>query len=90
MALPANKYYRRAREQQELQPIADALFDKMVDDLDAPLTPEEAKPSQAQKLNEDTNIKVTGKDFQDASEKVNDLFLESRWADGLADCPADA
>jgi hypothetical protein len=87
LALPANKYYVARGNKQEAQPIADAFFDKMVDDLTRPLTPEEAKPSQAQKLSEDANIKVTGKDFLDASEKVNELFLENRWADGLPIVP---
>ena len=87
LALPANKYYVARGNKQEVQPIADAFFDKMVDDLTRPLTPEEAKPSQAKKLNEDANIKVTGKDFLDASGKVNALFLENRWADGLPIVP---
>jgi hypothetical protein len=87
LALPANKYYVGRANQQELQPIADAFFDKMVDALTRPLTAEEAKPSQAQKLHEDANIKVTGKDFVDASEKVNELFLDNHWADGLPIVP---
>ena len=83
LALPADKYYVGRANKEELQPIADAFFDKMVDALTRPLTPEEAKPSQAQQLHENANIKVTGKNFQDASEKVNELFLDNRWADGL-------
>ena len=87
LALPANKYYVARGNKQEVQPIAEAFFDKMVDDLTRPLTPEEARPSQAQKLHEDANVKVTGKDFLDASGKVNALFLENRWADGLPIVP---
>ena len=30
---------------------------------------------------------MTGKDYQDAYQKVNDLFLDSRWADGLPIVP---
>ena len=89
LALPADKYYVARGNKQEVQPIADAFFDKMVDALTRPLTPEEAKPSQAQKLNEDADIKVSRKDFLDASGKVNELFLESRWA-RIADRPANA
>ena len=33
IALPADKYYRLARPQAELQPIAARVFDQMVDDL---------------------------------------------------------
>ncbi len=87
LALPADKYYVARANKQVLEPIADAFFDKMVDALTRPLTPEEAKPSQAQKLHEDANLKVTGNDFLDASQKVNELFLESRWADGLPIVP---
>jgi hypothetical protein len=87
IALPADTYYRSRSTQQELQPIAAAAFDQMVDDLVRPLTAEEAKPSQIQKQHENTNIQVTGKDYQDAYQSVNDLFLDSRWADGLPIVP---
>ena len=87
LALPADKYYVARASKQEVQPIVDAFFDKMVDDLTRPLTAEEAKPSQVQKLLESANIKVTGKDFLDASQKVNEMFLENHWADGLPIVP---
>jgi hypothetical protein len=87
LPLPADKYYVARSNQQELQPVADAFFDKMVDALTRPLTAEEAKPSQAQQLHENANIKVSGKDYEDASQKVNDLFLDNRWADGLPIVP---
>ncbi|HXJ15920.1 MAG TPA: UGSC family (seleno)protein [Candidatus Polarisedimenticolia bacterium] len=87
LALPADKYYVARGDKPRLQLIAAKFFDQMVSDLTRPLTPEEAKPAQAQKQVEDANIKVTGKDFQDASEKVNELFLENRWADGLPIVP---
>ncbi len=86
-ALPADKYYVARSNKQEVQQIVDQFFDKMVDDLTRPLTAQEAHPSQVQKLLESANIKVTGKDFVDASEKVNDLFLDNRWADGLPIVP---
>jgi hypothetical protein len=87
LALPADKYYVGRANKEQLQPIADAFFDKMVDALTRPLTADEAKPSQVQILHESANIKVTGKDLLDAADKVNDLFLESRWADGLPIVP---
>ena len=87
LALPADKYYVGRGSKQQLQPIADAFFDKMVDALTHPLTAEEAKPSQAQQLHENANIKVTGRDFLEVSEKVNDLFLSNHWADGLPIVP---
>ncbi len=87
IALPADKYYRARATRQELQPIANAVFDQMVDDLVRPLSAEEAKPSQILKQKENTNIKITGKDYQEAYQNVNDLFLDSRWADGLPIVP---
>ena len=87
LALPADKYYVARGSKEVLEPIANQFFDKMVGDLTRPLTAEEAKPSQAQELHEDANIKVTGKDLMDASVKVNELFLDNRWADGLPIVP---
>jgi len=87
VALPADTYYRSRASQDELKPIATAAFAAIVDDLVRPLTAEEAHPSQVQKQLESANIKVTGKDYQDAYQKVNDLFLDSHWADGLPIVP---
>jgi hypothetical protein len=87
IALPADTYYRSRASQEELEPIATKAFPEIVDDLTRPLTAEEAKPSQVQKELEDANIKVTGKDYQDAYEKVNELFLDNHWADGLPIVP---
>jgi len=87
LALPADKYYVARGSKEVLQPIADQFFTKMVSDLTQPLTAEEAHPSQVQKLLESENIKVTGKDYVDAAQKVNELFLDSRWADGLPIVP---
>src|SRR3984957_13422511 len=87
IALPADTYYRARATHEELQPIANAVFDQMIEDLVRPLTAEEAKPSQILKQKENTNLTVTGADYQEAYQKVNDLFLESRWADGLPIVP---
>ncbi len=87
LALPADKYYVARSNKQEVQQIVEQFFDKMVDDLTRPLTAAEAHPSQAQKMLETANIEVTGKDFPDASGKVNDLFLDNRWSDGLPIVP---
>jgi hypothetical protein len=87
LALPADKYYVARANKQEVQPIAEAFFDKMVAALTRSLTAEEAHPDQARKQLESANIKVTGKDFLDASEKLNELFLDNHWADGLPIVP---
>ena len=87
LPLPADKYYVARGDKARLQPIADAFFAQMVDDLTRPLTAEEAHPSQVQKQNENADIKVTGKSYEDAYQKVNEMFLDSRWADGLPIVP---
>jgi hypothetical protein len=87
LALPADKYYVARGDKARLQPIADAFFGQMTDALTRPLTADEAKPSQAQKQLESANIKVTGKTYEDAYAKVNEMFLDSRWADGLPIVP---
>ena len=87
VALPADKYYRLRASKEELQPIASACFDRMIDALTRPLTPEETKPSPLQKQPEGSNLQVAGKDFLDAFEKTNELFLRNRWGDGLPIVP---
>jgi hypothetical protein len=87
VALPADKYYRARASLDELRPIVAAQFEEIVGDATRPLTSEEAHPSQVNKASEEANIKVSGKDFLDAQEKVNELFLESHWSDGLPIVP---
>jgi len=87
LTLPADKYYLARDSKQELQPLANVSFDLIIDALTRPLTPEEAKPSPIQKQREDSNIQVTGKDFLNAFEKTNELFLAKHWADGLPIVP---
>jgi hypothetical protein len=87
IALPADKYYRARASKQDVEPIASAVIDQLVDDELRPLSAEEAKPPQAKPDSEAANIKVTGTDYADAAEKVNELFLASHWADGLPIIP---
>jgi hypothetical protein len=87
LALPADKYYVARSNKQEVQEIANQFFSQMVDDLTRPLTAGEAHPPQAQMLKEEANLKVTGKDYVEAAENVNQLFLDSHWADGLPIVP---
>jgi hypothetical protein len=87
IALPADKYYRARSSKQDVEPIASAVIDQLVDDELRPLGAEEAKPPQARSDSEAANIKVTGTDYPDAAEKVNELFLANHWADGLPIIP---
>ena len=87
LTLPAEKYYRARSNKEEAQPLATGCFDAMIDALTRPLTAEEAEPAPFQKQREDSDIQVAGKDFLDAFEKTNELFLSQRWADGLPVVP---
>jgi hypothetical protein len=59
----------------------------MIDALTRPLTPDEAKPAPIEKQREDGSLQMTGETFLGAFEKVNELFLANRWADGLPIVP---
>ena len=87
VALPADKYYRFRASREELEPIASTCFDHMIEALTRPLTPEEAKPSPIEKQREGGNLQVAGRDFLNALEKTNELFLGNRWSDGLPIVP---
>jgi len=87
LELPADKYYPGRERKEELRPLASDCFDRMADALTRPLTAEEARPSPMQMQRQDAHIEVTGDDFLEAAEKVNESFLASRWADGLPIVP---
>jgi hypothetical protein len=87
VTLPADKYYRARSSKEEAQPLASGCFDSMIDALTRPLTQEEATPSPIERERQDRNIDVTAGDFLSASEKLNELFLANRWADGLPIIP---
>ncbi|HXX71468.1 MAG TPA: UGSC family (seleno)protein [Candidatus Acidoferrum sp.] len=87
VALPANTYYRARASKEELMPIATKAFPAIADDLIRPLTAGEAHPRQAEKQSEAAHIKVTGRDYPEAYQKVNDLFLDNHWSDGLPIVP---
>ncbi|MBZ5503322.1 MAG: hypothetical protein LAN59_14000 [Acidobacteriia bacterium] len=87
IALPADKYYRARASNQELEPIASAVIRELVEDEVRPLSADEAKPAQVKPQSETANITVTAADYQDAAEKINELFLSNHWADGLPVVP---
>jgi hypothetical protein len=87
LTLPSDKYYPARSSKQEAQPLATGCFDSMIDALTRPLTPDEAKPAPIQKQREDGSLQMTGENFLAAFEKVNEVFLANRWADGLPIVP---
>jgi hypothetical protein len=87
VALPAATYYRARGSIGEVRPIAQAYIDKIIDALLRPAAEEEENPKPLKKEMQDQPITVTGKDYRDAEAKVNRVFLDNRWADGLPVVP---
>lgn len=87
VALPADKYYRARATLEELRPIVAAQFDEIVGHATRPLTAEETHPPQAHRAAQAANIKVSGRNFLDAQEQLNQLFLERHWSDALPIVP---
>ncbi|MGA9883072.1 MAG: UGSC family (seleno)protein [Candidatus Acidiferrales bacterium] len=90
VGLSSDTYYRARASKDELRPIVAAKLGEIVDALVRPLANGEAHPAPLQKRREDANIKIAGKDFLDAQENLNQLFVENRWADGLPIVPPTA
>jgi hypothetical protein len=87
VTVPAEAYYHGRASVAELQPIAADILEHIVDALLRPLSAEETAPQQIRKEAQGTNIEVGGRDYSDAAEKVNQLFLDNLWADGLPIVP---
>jgi hypothetical protein len=82
VTIPSDKWYRLRGTVETVQPLADAALDPIIKALSAPLTPLEAKPPQQPRVPL-LPIKVTGANYADAVEKMNDLLLEKHMGDGL-------
>jgi hypothetical protein len=82
VSIPSDKWYRLRGTMEGVQPLADAALDSVIKALTVPLTPAEAKPPQQAKVPL-PSIKVSGANYADAVEKMNDLFLTNHMGDGL-------
>ena len=82
VTLPSDKWYRLRGTVEGVQPLAEAALDPIIKALTAPLTPTEAKPPQQARVPLPP-VKVTGANYADAVEKMNDLFLANHMGDGL-------
>jgi predicted nucleic acid-binding protein len=90
VALNAEQYYRARSSAAEVAPVAAAVFEEIVDDLTRPATPEEIAPEPARKEAQTATIQAGGRDYNEAAERVNQLFLDNLWADGLPIVPPTA
>ena len=88
LPVSAEEYYTARASEPETKALAARVVDAVVDALIRPLTPEEEGPEPVvEKEEREKTIKVTGKGHRDASEVVNQLFLDRKWADGLPIVP---
>jgi len=87
IALPAKTYYRARGNLKEVRPVVAAALNEIISALSTPLTADEANPKPPSAGAAERTIKVTGEDYAAAAEKVNQLFLQNHWADGLPILP---
>ncbi len=86
IGLPDKTYFRQRESVTEIRPLAESTIDQIITTLTRPLTADEANPKPTVRETEKP-IKVSGEDANAALEKVNQLFLENRWSDGLPIVP---
>ena len=87
VALPANTYYRARGSVDDVRPVVAAALDEIIARLTVPRTSEEANPEALGGEQQDRTITVTGTDYADAAEVLNQLFLTNHWADGMPIIP---
>ena len=87
IGLPAKTYYRARGNMKEVRPVVAAALSEITSALTSPLTSDEANPKPEPTEAVEAKIKVTGGDYADAAERMNQLFLRNHWADGLPILP---
>ena len=71
---------------EESKPIAELHFDKTLAALTTPLTSSEKSPPQVPRTSY-PSVRISGENHAAALEKLQQLFIENRWSDGLAIIP---
>jgi hypothetical protein len=89
VAVPAKNYYTARTQEPLMKDVAAAIFDKVLDALKRPLTPEETGGAEASKKakKDEEILKFTGATYNEAAEALYKGFLERHWADGLPIMP---
>ncbi len=81
ITVPASDYYRLRASQEGINPVAKGAVDKLIDGLKRPLTPEEASTTAKKEVL--ASVTVTADSYAHAIQKLNQVFLENKWSDGL-------
>jgi hypothetical protein len=81
VTVAASDYYRLRESAEKVKPVAQAVIDDLINGLKRPLTLQER--STAPKKEVLAPISVTAESYEIAVRKLNDIFLENHWGDGL-------
>lgn len=82
VTVPAKEYYIKRISKKEIETVVDKVIDNLINAVTKPLTKEELQV-KAKKESVTKAINVTGKNYEEALEKFNQVFLENKWGDGL-------
>ena len=77
------QFYKLRGSVEAIRPLAESVFDDLIDALTAPLTPEELSPPAKKEADGPASITVTAESYPLAFEEFNELYLNNRWGDGL-------
>jgi hypothetical protein len=84
LSLPSDKWYTLRRTAEELQPVAAAAIDEIIDILTRPLTPDEAAIPKSKDADiGPAEFQISADLYPEALEKFNEMFLENHMGDGL-------
>ena len=82
VTVPASEYYKRRYSREQVEPVAVAAIDAIINGLTRPLTAEETntKPKQVELV---PSITITAESYDAALPKFNQLFMDNHWGSGL-------
>ncbi len=89
--VPARTYYTARSQEPEMKRVAAGVFDRIVEGLVKPLTPQEAAAGTSRSVDmgprSEQAFKYAGANYNEAAEGFNEDFLKRHWADGLSLVP---
>ena len=83
VSLPSIDYYPNRQTVEGLRKVTADTFDNVIEALTKPLTAEEKSPVVPEEETRPASVEVTGDSYGEALTKVNELFFEYHWGDGL-------
>ncbi|UNC92929.1 hypothetical protein HUE98_12970 [Candidatus Contubernalis alkalaceticus] len=83
----SDSWYRARIDPVMCKDLVGKVFDKVVEALISPLTPEEINPPQKEQEKLEETLTVVGRDIPDTVDVLNQLFMEKKLSDGLPIVP---